>query len=435
MLGCAREEVIGLHASDIVSPSEVQHIAPALDTIKSHAEYHREWQFRRKDGSLFYAEVIATTLPDGNLVAMIRDVTWRRQAETALRDSEERYRMLVDMSPYSIAIHQDAHIVFTNRAALKLLGATSAEQLIGQSIEQFVHPALLEEARNRYDRMRRGETGMYPTDTQYVRLDGSVIHVEVSAAPFSFGGRPAVQSIALDITARKKAEAVARQTTRDLRVLSRRVLDAQETERRRVARELHDEVGQALTAVKINLQAPMQFQNHSSESLNAENIRIVEEALRQVRRLALALRPSMLDDLGLIPALRWMAEQTTLRSGIAVHFHPSLRETRLAPEIETACFRIAQEALTNIVRHADARHITISLQMDNGLLLLQIHDDGKGFDVAAMRARAASGGSIGVLGMQERASLIGGQFSVASSADLGTTVSVHCPLILLEETL
>jgi signal transduction histidine kinase len=129
-----------------------------------------------------------------------------------------------------------------------------------------------------------------------------------------------------------------------------------------------------------------------------------------------------------LPALRWIAEQTAARSGFTVQFHTAIPEARLAPEIETACFRIVQEALTNIARHAQAQHVEIDLHRTGDALVLCVQDDGCGFDLAAMRGRALAGGSIGVLGMQERAELIGGQLNIESTPGQGSTVRLTCPL-------
>lgn len=224
-----------------------------------------------------------------------------------------------------------------------------------------------------------------------------------------------------------RAEARLLATTRQLKALSQRVLEAQEQERRRVALELHDELGQLLTAIKINLQLGERFKEKAPPELCSENLRIVEEALQHVRHLATGLRPSMLDDLGLAPALKWVAEQSASRSGFAVVFHHDRTQVRLAPEIETACFRIVQEALTNISRHAQAKRVEISLRRDGANLLLHVQDDGLGFDLAAMQARALAGGSLGVLGMQERATLIGGELNIASAPGQGCTVQLRSP--------
>lgn len=228
-----------------------------------------------------------------------------------------------------------------------------------------------------------------------------------------------------------QAEIRLRDNANQLRALSQRVLQVQESERRRVAVELHDEVGQSLTALKINLlgHSRFSFKDQTPESLNAENLRIVDDALQQVRRLALALRPSMLDDLGLVPALRWMAEQSASRGGFSAQVQASdaLAAERLSPEVEITCFRIAQEALTNITRHARAQLVCITLGHDDDCLTMTVEDDGCGFDVAVMRERAVLGTSLGVLGMQERAMLISGQLAIESTPGVGSRVCLRCP--------
>jgi signal transduction histidine kinase len=232
-----------------------------------------------------------------------------------------------------------------------------------------------------------------------------------------------------------RAELKLLNTTRQLKALSRRVLEVQEMERRRVAIELHDELGQSLTAIKINLQLGERLKDKPLEELNRENIRIVEDALQQVRRLATTLRPSMLDDLGLPAALQWITEQSANRSGFAVNFHHVRAQPRLAPDIETACFRIVQEALTNIARHAQATQVDIRLEHENANVILRISDDGCGFNLDDMQARALAGNSTGVLGMQERATLIGGQLTIQSAPGSGSTVLMCCPWRTHEESL
>jgi len=223
-----------------------------------------------------------------------------------------------------------------------------------------------------------------------------------------------------------QAEARLRTSTRQLTALSQRMLEVQEQERRRVAIELHDELGQSLTAIKINLQLGERFKDRAPE-LYTENLRIVEEALDQVRHLATGLRPSVLDDLGLVPALKWMAEQSASRSGFELSFDFERTGVRLAPDIEIACFRIVQEAMTNIARHAQAQHVDISLHREGPDLLLCVKDDGLGFDLPVMQDRATAGGSLGILGMQERAMLLGGQLAVVSALGEGCTVQLRAP--------
>ena len=389
-------------------------------------------------GTRRWLETQATPMRDAgghvaSLLGITRDVTSRKLAQGALRESEARYRLLVDMSPCAIGVHQDGNVVMVNQAALSLFGASRADDLIGWPIEGLIHPDHRAAARDRIERMLAGETGLYPAEEVYLKLDGSVFDVEVSAAPFTYNGRPAVQVIALDISQRKRADAALRDSRRQLQFLSKRVLEVQEAERRRVAHELHDELGQALTAIKINLQGQQRLATPSPADPRSESLRIVDQALQQVRTLALALRPSMLDDLGLAPALKWMAEQSAAQSGFMVRFHTATSAARLEPEIETACFRIVQVALTNVQRHAGAQQVEIDLHQDGATLVLSVSDDGCGFDVAAMLDRASAGASLGLLGMRERAGLIDGQLEIVSAPGQGSTVRLRCPWRVREE--
>lgn len=211
-----------------------------------------------------------------------------------------------------------------------------------------------------------------------------------------------------------------------LKTLSHRLIEAQEAERRHLAHELHDEVGQSLTAVKINLQALQRKPDPGvlRERLE-DSIGIVETVLRQVRDLSLDLRPSMLDDLGLVAALRWYVDRQAQRTGLDIRFSADSIEPRLPSNIETACFRITQEALTNVVRHAGATRVEIRLQVVEAIdpvgmqeLQLVIRDNGSGFDVGAAHQRASSGSSLGLLGMEERVLLVGGKIEIESSPTL-----------------
>jgi signal transduction histidine kinase len=188
-----------------------------------------------------------------------------------------------------------------------------------------------------------------------------------------------------------------------------------------------------LTAIKINLQLGERFKDKAPSDLYEENLRIVEDALQQVRTLATALRPSMLDDLGLAPALKWLAEQSAGRSGFEVDFRHESKLGRLSSEIETACFRIVQEALTNISRHAQASRVEISLSREANEMVLLVRDDGRGFDPVAMRDRAATGSSLGVLGMQERATLVDGRLEISSILGKGSMVELRCPWLAQED--
>lgn len=200
-----------------------------------------------------------------------------------------------------------------------------------------------------------------------------------------------------------------------LHTLSRQLIEAQEQERRRLARELHDETGQALTAVKLNLQALRQRSSdlHLSAKLQ-DSIGIVEQSLAQLRDLSHELRPAVLDDLGLVAALRWFVDRQAQRAGLRGHFSAPERFERVAAEVETACFRLVQEALTNVIKHAQARNVWVELRETAAGFELSVRDDGHGFAVEAVRVAAMRGNSMGLLSMQERTQLAGGRFEVKS---------------------
>jgi PAS domain S-box-containing protein len=214
-----------------------------------------------------------------------------------------------------------------------------------------------------------------------------------------------------------------------LRTLSRQLLKTQEEERRHLSRELHDEIGQSLTAVRINLQQAI---GHSEldggVGLLKECDALVHHVLQQVRDLSLDLRPSVLDDLGLVASIRWYLDRMARRAGLKGYFAADPPEIRAVADIETTCFRVAQEAVTNIVRHAKAREVEIHLNRIGARLELTIRDDGAGFDVAGARKRALQGESLGIIGMQERVELVGGRISIDSLPGRGTEIRARIPL-------
>ena len=214
-----------------------------------------------------------------------------------------------------------------------------------------------------------------------------------------------------------------------LQRLSQQLVQAQESERRLIARELHDEIGQSLTAAQLNLQVMLGISDLAELPDRLEDsIQLIDRVLQQVRTLSLDLRPSMLDDLGLVPALRWYINRQAERAAFAAELRITGSLGQLAPELETTCFRIAQEGLNNIVRYARAKHVLVELSVQDRVLRLAIRDDGIGFDVGEALRRAAGGGSLGLVSMQERAVLVGGMIAFDSALQQGTTIDVRLPL-------
>jgi len=237
-----------------------------------------------------------------------------------------------------------------------------------------------------------------------------------------------------DAARRRAAEELGRRNAalerlaRRLETLSTRLIDAQETERRLLAKELHDEIGQALTAVKLSLHAArLSTDRRGSEAALDAAASVADRALEQVRGMSLALRPAILDDLGLEPAARWLVTTQAQLGGLEATVDVDLAGPRLARELETTCFRVLQEATGNAVRHAGATRLHVRLARDGETLHLSVIDDGRGFDVDEALARAGRGESLGLLSMQERASMAGGQLEIFSSA-AGTNVRGRWPV-------
>jgi PAS domain S-box-containing protein len=353
-----------------------------------------------------------------------RDITEARRAELAVRESEERYRELFENSKDAFYVHDMAGVyVSVNRAAEKLSGY-SREDIIGKHFSEFMTP---EHARYVQRQLQKKlESAVETTyEIEMIHRKGRHIPVEISSRLIIERGVPVgVQGCVRDISEKKKSQEAARN-------YSRRLIEAQEAERRRISRELHDQVGQILTAVKMNLHA-LQHTCSEPEMLMSidDNLKVIDEAVDQVRDLSVDLRPLLLDDFGLVVALRWYLERQTRNTGVPAKFvSGSLDEDdRFSSELETACFRIVQEGVTNIIRHARASRISIRLERVLSDLILLITDDGAGFDVRMLRAGGAGMSTLGLRGMEERAQAIGGTITIDSAPALGTEICARFPI-------
>jgi PAS domain S-box-containing protein len=348
----------------------------------------------------------------------------RRRAEKALRESEERYRELFENAKDAIYVHDlDGNYLKINRAGEELSGYLR-DEIVGHNFTEFLAEEHVRYVRESFcQKLAKKKETSYEVDV--IAKDGRRVPVEVSSrAIYENGVLVGVQGMARDITERKLAQDA-------LQMFSRQLIEAQEDERRRISRELHDQIGQILTAVKMNLYAVQQCNTVSEAGAYArDNIEAVDEALRLVRDLSVDLRPPVLDDLGLATALHWYADRYSRRTGLIVDVRADLpdRNERFSRELETACFRIAQEALTNVARHAQANQIEVQLERGRGELVLTVKDDGVGFDPQALRKRTSRVATLGLVGMQERAHAAGGTIEIQSEPSVGTSVRFSAPL-------
>lgn len=272
-------------------------------------------------------------------------------------------------------------------------------------------------------------------EERIIRPDGTIRHLHSQGeVVLDEKGNPAkLTGFCQDITERKQAEAERErlfrqneEARRRLQVLSFRLVDVQEVERHRIARELHDEIGQELTALKITLQMSLRMPPEQMKAALVNAQTRVGELLSQVREMSLDLRPAMLDDLGLLPALLWHFDRYKTQTDITVQFkHNGLEGRRFVSEMETAAYRIVQEALTNVARHAAVKEVAVRVWVDHETLTVEIEDEGDGFNP---ESALAAGASSGLSGMRERASLLGGELRIVSAPCKGTRLTATLPL-------
>ncbi|HSY18136.1 MAG TPA: ATP-binding protein [Candidatus Acidoferrales bacterium] len=341
------------------------------------------------------AALICSTLESGGIACAITCVQRRDDFLAAL----ERDGFDLILSDFSLP-------TFDGLAALKVAGARCPD------VPFILVSGTLGEERA-IDALKRGATD-YVLKERLARLVPAV--------------QRAMQEVGERVE-RKLAEKKREEYSRKLQVLSRRLVETQETERRHLARELHDEIGQALTVAQLNLQALLQSpRTKTLVPRLKESLAVIEQVLTQVHDISLDLRPSILDDLGLEPALRWFTKRQAALVGLKTNFDTDTLPYRLEPMIETECFRVAQGALTNVVRHAKAKNVSVELRQADGQLHLRVRDDGSGFDVPSVREQAMRGASLGLLSMEERAALAGGGLEFTSTPQQGTEVHGWFPL-------
>ncbi len=336
-----------------------------------------------------------------------------------------RLRAVFERAPVAIWITERDRVVFANQACAQLLGLSGPAQLVGRSIFELLAPASHQPVASKLLAIERDETVSIVAGS-IQRADGAVREVELVVAALPDHQRSFVQMVINDVTQRSQERKHLLRSRRILRELSASLVEAREEERRRIARELHDELGQRLTALKLEMMACQREHPGLAVGERAQRmLDMLDDTVASTRRIAMELRPLMLDDLGLPEAIDWLLKEFSRRTGIEVDTRLDEGLQALAPQLATTIYRIVQEALTNITRHARARRAAISLVLDDHELLLTIQDNGVGF---TQGTRARNPGSFGLLGIRERVLLLGGQLSVGNAPEGGARLVVRLPL-------
>ena len=404
------------------------------DAVLGLTDNDVEFRIRCKDGSTKWASVSYQPIFDAGGVRLghrssVRDITDRKEMQETLRESEERYRSIFENSPLGIFQSTfDGRYIKVNPALALMLGYKSPRE-VTDSVQNIAGQIYAKPDR-RDEMIRRAMMGGTPVifEDQFLRKDGQkwVGRLSFSVIRDETGAPHHVEGIVGDITEKKKMEERLKSTTRSLRILSHRLLEVQEMERRSIARELHDEIGQNLTALRLNLK---RVERTESPADLGDSLDIVDSLINEVRRMSIELRPSILDDFGLVAALDWYINWLAGRAGFTALFNTEVtEEDRLSPVIEVTCYRIVQEALTNVVRHSHAQKAWVELKKQNGELHLMIRDDGEGFNVENVQKGASKGQSFGLIGMRERAVLAGGRIEFTSHPGKGTQIHAYFPI-------
>jgi PAS domain S-box-containing protein len=349
-----------------------------------------------------------------------------RGAQSELADAQHRYRALVEQSIAGIYIVEDDRYTYANPRMCELLGY-GPEELVGKPTLETI--AEDERARVLANRARRLTDPSSLVATYRMRhKDGSVVVLSFDGRLIDLKGRRAVFGVALDMTESVRAEQALQAAYRRLRTLSDRVLSVQEEERRRISRELHDDVGQSMVALGIGLHRIAAHVPQAQRALLDECVAVAGAVREKLREISLELHPPHLDQLGLHDALRWLAGRQSEATGIAIECRFDASPwPQVAPAVEAACYRICQEALNNAARHAAASLVTVELTCGEGEIAVRVSDDGVGFDQAQRRDNQAKSGNLGLLSMEERARLAGGRLDVRSARGGGTCVAAIFP--------
>jgi PAS domain S-box-containing protein len=369
-----------------------------------------------------------------HFVAVFDVITERKRVEAALRASEQQSRAMFDTASVGIA-QADPRTGQWLRVNPKMCEVTghTARELLQMRVPELTHAEDRQRDWEAFQRVVRGEAPNYRLEKRYVRKDGSLVWVNVNMTVLRDAAGQPTRTIAAieDITERKRDEEQARRHREQLRALSARVEKLREEERIRISREIHDELGQTLTAIKMDLRWMERRLDEFGDDRRVNPIldqlvattELADATITTVQRIAADLRPGILDESGLPPALRYEAGRFEERTGIPCQVVMPSGAIRLRSEAATAFFRIFQEALTNVTRHAKARAVEVALQLEADGCRLEIRDDGRGM-TAVDPAHLTS---LGLLGMQERARLLGGDVTFGPRPGGGTVVTVRIP--------
>ena len=360
-----------------------------------------------------------------HFIAILRDVTERRRVEAALRENEQHYQALFSQAMDGILLlDAQGNIVDVNGSFARMHGY-AVEELLQMNLSKLDTPETLALAPGRIARILDG--GAISFEVEHYHKDGHILPMDVATSAIDIGGRMYVLAFHRDIAERRRAEQELRRSQQALRGLSKAANKALEAERRRTARELHDELGQSLTALKMDLESLRSALPPGQPELEERALAmhaLLDGTIAATRRIAADLRPLMLDDLGLAAALDWLTQNFSKHTGIATDLVIDDTVAQVPEPIASALYRITQESLTNVAKYAQATNAEIRLERDGDWVQLLVRDNGRGIEAADQEKR----GTFGLLGIRERVMLLGGEVAILGARGQGSEVRARIPL-------
>jgi len=436
LLGYSKEELLTIGLYGIDSTLTRDDIKALVSSMPSDKLQIFETSHTTKDGRTFPVEVYSSLLTyQGKqaILSIARDITDRKRAEEELRKSEEYFKAIIQNSPGIILIVDKlGTITYASPSVEHVLGY-GPDELIGTRTLDLIVSDDKERAIADFGRALLVKDSLIPNSFRMKHNNGTERTLE--GVGNNLSDNPVVAGFVInisDVTERKQMEEELRTSRERLRALAGRLQAVREEERTQIAREIHDELGGALTGLKID------FSQLKRDALNIENeavraslladidpmITFTDTTIHTVRRIAMELRPGVLDDLGLVAALEWLLGDFQKRTGIRCEWIPSVEYIELDADLSTALFRIVQESLTNVTRHSGATEARVHLRAGSDSLILEIQDNGRGME----KEKIMDPTSLGFLGMRERALMFGGSFRVGGTPRTGTKVTVEIPL-------
>ncbi|MBN8673326.1 MAG: PAS domain S-box protein [Chitinophagales bacterium] len=428
--GYSAKEISGMHPVDLFPAEEKEYINKRIEGVFETGSNDAEANFLTKSGEeipYYFKAVLMNYEGKPCLLGSGIDITERKKAEEQVRASEQKYKLLFESNPQPMWMFDlpAYNIIDVNDAAAKQYGYSRKEFLSLRASD--LRPAEDVEQFMKYLNTNFREGVHYAGAWRHKKKNGDIIYVDILSHDIIYEEKPVRLILANNITDKYIAEEKLKESYEAIRELTGHIQNIREEERSHIAREIHDELGQQLTVLKMDVSWLNKKMGHSNEIVTNKLkslAEMIDGTVKTVRRISSELRPSLLDDLGLVAAMDWHLKEFGRRSGIETVFNEPEHDLPVPEKFKTGLYRIFQESLTNVARHSGATLVKVVLEEKENYLMLSIEDNGKGFDMQETKDRR----TLGILGMKERSMMMGGIYEISSLPGKGTIITVSVPV-------